>query len=135
MRTCSLALFLVILGLCACEDKTAVWIEQGSTLNHLTFAIGRSRYKPKSLRIGAFRVDRCLYPDCGFLSPMWIVGGSRAGGQTARIVYGELPVGFDQENDPMPLKPGRYQVTMSGTGRLRFEILPDGTVRELAPAA
>src|SRR5260370_42192070 len=100
MRTYGLLLCLSILGLWACEDKTAVWIEQGSTLNHLTFAIGRSRDNPKSLRIGAFRVDRCLYSDCGFLSPMWIVGGSKAGGQTARIVYGELPTGFDQQNDP-----------------------------------
>jgi hypothetical protein len=63
---------------------------------------------------------------------VWTISNTSQGMAPSRIVYGVTPNGFTARVGPeQPLKPGCYEVVVSGPSRVRFEIAPDG--RLVAP--
>ena len=124
--------------LTACPQNSAVWIQPGSTQDHVAFVVsGAPRGSRKPIPYaGVFRVDRCgSRPDYSS-EPVWGIYPTLEATDTGlhEIVYGELPPGYEamvnRAGLPGPLTPGCYLVTMSGTGRMSFDVLPNGTVVE-----
>ncbi len=120
----SFALFLT-----ACPQKTAVWVEEGSTAGHLVLGIGSRRGHPGDADIGVVRVYRCDRTSDG-PGASWLVGPMGRTEQIKRLVYGETPSGFSSEQGPEPLTPGCYKVATSGTGTTGFTVDSLGTVTE-----
>jgi hypothetical protein len=60
---------------------------------------------------------------------VWTISNQRLGLAPSRIVYGVTPDGFVTRVGPeLPLKPGCYEVVVSGPAKKRFTIEPDGRV-------
>lgn len=58
---------------------------------------------------------------------VWTISNTSQGMVPSRIVYGVTPSGFTTRVGPeQPLKPGCYEVVVSGPSRVRFDIAPDG---------
>ncbi len=127
-RTFSLLMLLTPI-LAGCPQRSAVWIEQGSTATHLTLGLGKKRGTPGGADIGVIRVYRCDSPATGE-GAMWVVGPSGGTNDVRRIVYGETPPGFVSNQGPHPLTPGCYRVDVSGTGKTEFQVEKDGIVTE-----
>jgi len=78
--------------------------------------------------VGVFRVDPCESLDGS--RPSWVVSDNTGDDKTDRIEYGRLPTGFQAERRALPLSPGCYQASVSGSpGRITFDILAGGAVR------
>jgi hypothetical protein len=115
--------------LAACPQRTAVWVEPGSTAAHLTIGVGKKRGQPGGADIGVVRVYRCDGAATGE-GAMWAVGPSSGTGDVRQIVYGQTPAGFVSNQGPQPLTPGCYRIDVSGTGKTEFQVGNDGTVTE-----
>lgn len=115
--------------LVACPQRTAIWIEPGSTINHLVFRMGAEYGQPGGAQFGAIRVYRCDAPDSG-PGADWVVGPVGGTAPITALVYGEVPSGFISDQGPMPLRPGCYRVGGSGTGSTSFDIDSTGHVTE-----
>ncbi len=57
---------------------------------------------------------------------MWTISNERLGRVPSRITYGVTPDGFVSRIGPEALKPGCYEVVVSGPSRVRFRIGEDG---------
>ena len=114
----------------ACPQVSTIWLEPGSTVTHLLFHIARSRGSDRPVAVGVFRVDRCKDPADYRSAGMWVIGGKKGTVYQREVVYARLPDGFEENHPARPLTPGCYQATVSGTGRLRFNVRPDGSVYE-----
>ena len=125
-----LALLAAILLVCDCTQESAVWLDSGSTSDHLTFLIGRHRRDVQGTPISSLDVTACSDPDETFANKYW--GVIRAGNDISvhRIQYGAVPRGFGQHHTPLRLTPGCYRVRISGSGRTRFTVRADVTVVE-----
>ncbi len=113
----------------ACQQKTAVWVEQGSTVSQLVLRFGEKHGRPGGAQIGVVRVYGCDGASSG-PGAFWAVGPHGGTADFTRLVYGETPPGFVSDEGPLPLTPGCYKVAISGTGTTEFEIDPDGKVTE-----
>ena len=118
-----------VIGLTACPQRTAVWIEQGSTASHVIFGIADTRHGSGRVSIGVVRVYGCEAPDGG-QGAMWVVSPKNGTANVHQLVYGETPPGFVSDQGPRPLAPGCYRVAISGTGRTQFTIDATGAVTE-----
>ena len=125
-RSGAVCLLLIAVG---CPQETAVWIENGSTLERLVFRVADKRDSDKIVEIGVLRVNSCSLPDSGAGS--WVIGGRSGTVPVQRIVYGEPPPGFASYMGPDPLAPGCYRVSISGSGRTTFLVDSGGGVRDL----
>jgi len=63
---------------------------------------------------------------------VWTISNAQLGLVPSRVIYGVTPAGFVSRTGPDPLKPGCYEVIVSGPSRARFQIGQDG---RLAPPA
>ena len=131
-RLLAVATFSCVLVLCGCPQRTAVWVEAGSTANHLVLKIGKSRGVIGGVAVGVVRVDRCANPTTG-AGAMWVVGPQHGTADMDSLVYGVAPDGFVSDQGPQSLTPGCYRVSISGTGRVSFAIDSIGHVTELPP--
>ena len=135
MTTCArrigdaLSLILTTVLLTACPQRTAVWIESGSTSNHLVIDLGSKRGSLGDADIGVVRVHRCDASPTGS-GAAWVVGPNGGTARFSRLVYGETPSGFISSQGPTPLVAGCYRVEISGTGQAAFYVGRDGTVTE-----
>ena len=57
---------------------------------------------------------------------VWTISNERLGPAPSRFTYGVTPNGFVSRAGPEPLKPGCYEVIVSGPSRVRFQIGQDG---------
>ena len=84
--------------------------------------------------VGGVRVDRCDHEPVGD-GAMWVVGPRAGTGPLHALAYGVAPPGWVSRQGPLPLVPGCYLVTTSGTGRTSFDVAADGTVGYTRPGA
>jgi hypothetical protein len=83
---------------------------------------------PGGVAVGVFRVDPCDSLDGS--RPVWVASDNTGDDKTDRIEYGRLPAGFQAERTAVPLSPGCYQASVSGSpGRIAFDVLATGAVR------
>jgi hypothetical protein len=125
-RVASLVLLLALAG---CPQRTAVWIEPGSTASHLTFRVANRPGGSGHVAVAGLRVDPCAAaPD--YRSPgAWVISGMMGtSDSTHRVTYGIVPAGFEEAHPADSLVPGCYRVTISGTGRAWFIVSEDGRV-------
>ena len=123
MRRIRCAVPILLLALAGCPQKSAVWIEPGSTARELTLVFGEK--KGRERRMSSFvRVDRC--GPWARDSAMWLVSID-----TSRVTYGVPGPGARAEREARPLVPGCYYAHMSGTGSVAFRIDSLGAVTEL----
>jgi hypothetical protein len=57
---------------------------------------------------------------------MWTISNTQQAKSPVRIIYGNPPRGFVTRTGPDQLKPGCYEVTVSGPSRARFHIATNG---------
>lgn len=119
----------LLLILTACPQRTAVWVDQGSTASHLVLRIADRRGGSGKVAIGVVRVYQCGGPSTG-AGAAWVVGPQNGTANVQQIVYGETPPGFVSDQGPQPLKAGCYHVNVSGTGTTEFQVEANGTVTE-----
>lgn len=128
----SWALLAMAILLVACPEKNAVWVEDGSTATNLTFGVGSSRdgRGPPLGKLPTLAVVRCVPPGEAE-DVIWqiAVAGPGEAPVPTRIRYGEPPRGYVSQVGPGELTPGCYEARTMGTGRVRFEVEPNGTVR------
>lgn len=130
------ASFVVLLA--ACPQETAIWVAPASTVDRLEFLLGKQVGNMKPISISGLRVDPC-HGNAGGMpdsTSMWTIDAMLGTeGKVSAIRYGTVPVGFTESIGPRDLeRPGCYEVTISGTGFVRFTISEDGTVREVLTA-
>lgn len=119
---------IVAIFLLGCPQRTAIWLEPGSRLSALTFLVSTRKGLPDPVDIGVLRVDRCGANERS--KPLWLITGTGGTATIHRIRYGVLPQDFASGGNPQVLVPGCYQVTISGTGWMEFDVHPDSTVTE-----
>lgn len=96
---------LGLAALAACPERTAVWIEQGSTATHLVFLVADTRGGHGRIALNDLRVAKCDDDPPRHHEYQW------------------------------RLTPGCYVVHISGTGWTQFDVSADGTVTERFPAS
>jgi len=116
------------MGTIACPQRTAVWVEPGSSQNHLVLRIADRVGGKGRIALAGLRVDRCGDSNVGTTGPWIIHGMGGTSDSTVQVVYGEVPAGFEETHPAEPLASGCYEVTISGNGRTRFDVLDDGTI-------
>ena len=126
-----LALLLLVAG---CPRRTAVWVEEGSTREHLVFRVSDERGSDHPLAIWYVRVDRFV-PESQTYEIMWGFSFATSPPEMTRVEYGVVPHGaksmVPSEAGAPLLAPGCYQAYTDGTGRSVFEVEAGGVVREL----
>jgi hypothetical protein len=124
---------LILLGLVACPQRTAIWIVQPATRDELVFALGKHKGKEEPVRFYYLSVESCASVSGQQSARSWMVG-ERANGAPAvnpvRVRYGEVPPGFEAQGAAQPLKAGCYVARTGGSGSVRFDVGPTGEVIE-----
>jgi hypothetical protein len=122
--------------------KSAVWVEPGSSVQHLVFGVAKSRGGSEPVaHLNYFAVKTC-YATGAVQRTLWESRGQVPSGQhpPTRIEYGTAPRGFVNRVGPTPLRPGCYEGLISGngiSGTARFNVTADGSIveqRESVPA-
>src|SRR5215208_3723673 len=101
---------IFLLLLMGCPMQSAVWIEKGSSANHLVFGVSNKRLGKRAIAIGVLRVNACSQPGSGGF-PSWIIAGSGGPTTVSRVTYGQAPRGFQTTAGPDSLAAGCYQVS------------------------
>jgi hypothetical protein len=65
---------------------------------------------------------------CGTERPVWLVTSDGTRSLPARVVYGETIPGFPTTVGPLPLAPGCYEASVSGSKPVRFDVDARGAV-------
>lgn len=130
-RLCRASGIVGLLCLTACPQKTAVWVETGSSARHVVFRISDRRGGTGSVSIGVVRVYECGGSSSGE-GAMWVVGPRAGTANLQSITYGITPQGFASDQGPRPLTRGCYEVAVSGTGRTQFTVDANGAATEHA---
>lgn len=118
--------------LVGCPEKSAIWIEPGSTADHLVFGVGRSRHGPPPKNLHGISVVPCGKESQLPSSAVWTLARSADSAVPRRITYGEAPPGFVSRRQAEALRPGCYRAEDSGSGQIEFTVNSDGTVIERA---
>lgn len=120
---------LILVG---CPERSAVWIEAGSSADSLVFGVGRTAHGPPPANLHGLTISPCG-ADGTSETAVWAIARTSAAPVPARINYGLAPHGYSTVAGPTPLRPGCYVAADAGSGRLRFEVKVDGTVEEARP--
>src|SRR6185437_2086867 len=83
----------LVFALAACPQRTAVWVEAGSTVNHLVLRIAEERDASGTVAIGVIRVDRCDASSTGSAA-MKVTGPAYWTANVHRIACRESRPGF-----------------------------------------
>jgi hypothetical protein len=124
-RARAIAVSLSVL-LCACPQRTAVWVGKGSTADSLTLVLGKWRGREDHLSTH-LRIDRCGYDWLEDDEDRALWKGHVEG---SRVVYRDSSEAADMRGAPA-LGPGCYHVTTSGTGEVAFTVDSLGRVTQL----
>lgn len=124
-RTPAIVVSLSLL-LGACPQKTAVWVDAGSTADRLTLVLGKTRGRENHVST-SLRIDRCAYNWLEDDQDRALWKGHVDG---SRVVYGSASGAADMRGAPA-LGPGCYHVTTSGTGDVAFTVDSLGRVTQL----
>src|SRR6185437_323737 len=124
------AAVLACVTLVACPARSAIWIEPGSTANHLVFGLGETRHGPPPKSLYGITVVPCGKEGQLPASAVWAVARSADSAIPGRISYGETPPGFVTRRQAAVLRAGCYRAEDSASGRVEFLVNSDGTVTE-----
>lgn len=120
------------LVLVACPYRSAVWVEPGSTAEHMVFVLGKADNHPEPpLQLYYFGVYPCPFDDESWGQPeqaVWLIEEAGNASVPRRVVYGVDPPGYKTVRGPAPLTPGCYRARDSGNGFVEFEVLEAGGV-------
>lgn len=116
----------------ACLRQTAIWVVEGSRIEHLTFAISDVQGNDRAIDPGFLVVHACDSIPATDEARMWsLVSSTAHPPRLHRIVYDEVPEGWRTVVPAKPLKVGCYNAVIEGTGSVKFVVEEDGTIREL----
>lgn len=122
---------MVLLFCLGCPRRTAIWVIPGSTAVHLEFGISDRLGSTTGVEFGYIRVNRCDGPDYGPTGANWMLSENGVGTfYVNRVVYGEVPLGYQSEQGPTKLSPGCYRAFTGGSGRIEFTVNADGAISE-----
>jgi hypothetical protein len=128
MRTSRVAsALLAVLVLAGCRERTAIWVEPGSTAEHLTFVVGPE--EGEEARLAALlRVYECGNPGRRFYTgdAYWI-----ASIDTSRVLYGASTWTVRPQIPARPLTPGCYHASTDGGAEVAFVVDEAGEVVQL----
>jgi len=128
-RPLAIVLVAIFAGVATgCPEKSAVWIEQGSTSQHLVFGLGRTVGGRAPDNFYGMTVSRCG-ADGTAQNAIWAIARTDEVPVPTRVVYGEPPSGYRTVKGPERLQPGCYQAADAGSGRLQFRVNADGSVQ------
>ena len=130
------AVLSTALVIAACPMKSAIWIVEGSTAAHLEFGISDKRHGRTSIQWGGITVRDCylrLRPGQEQRLYWGLERDPQSWGDAwpIRILYGAVPTGFHNLQEPESLVPGCYEASVSGTGYVAFVVDSAGGVTEL----
>lgn len=125
-----IASVLGLVLLAGCPKKTAVWVKGGSTVSNLVLGLSNTRGGADKVLIGVLRVDGCGQPNDTRSAAQWVMTSTDDAQPISEVTYGHAPSGYTTTEGPLPLAPGCYQVTISGTGRSTFQVDSGGAVVE-----
>ncbi len=114
------------------SQANELWIEPGSTADHLVFGLRRSRGGGSVEQFGVLRVSACDGSQIG-AGAMWVLSQDEHGPAIQRVTYGEAPPGYRSEQGPRPIVPGCYQAVATTGGLVEFNVLADKTIEEVEP--
>jgi hypothetical protein len=127
-RILSLGVLAAALALTGCPEQTAVWIEDGSTAEQLSFGVGKTEGGAALGNLAGLTVFPCQ-ADGTPQNAVWVIARSGEGAVPSRVVYGQAPTGYRTVKGPEPLPPGCYMAGISGSGRVRFHVTQEGAIR------
>lgn len=128
-----LALFtLPVLG--GCPEKTALWIQPGSTSEHLVFRVSSERGAETPLALALMRIDR--YDRVrGEYDLFWGFDATMQRIEVSEVEFGVLPDNtepLEGAADEAMLLDGCYLAFINGIGQVVFFVTQGGEVLELA---
>lgn len=127
LKCCAVALILAAI---ACEAiVNEVRIEPGSVPRVPVFVLTDTSGNAPSTLIYGFSVVRC-----GSDSASWTIAADGSQAHPPRLTYGETPPGYQTRAGPEPLRPGCYDVFVTGGRRARFRIDANGKVVADSPS-
>ena len=121
------AFCVLTLGACTPQANT-LWIESGSTSEHLVFGLGVTQDGPAIDQFGVLRVSHCDGPKVG-KGAVWVLSQVVEGPPPTAVVYAQVPVGYVSDQGPEPLSPGCYEAYATTGGQVRFFVDPGGAIR------
>lgn len=126
-------LLVAVMLVAACPQKTAIWIANGSTTQHLEFIVGKKRGKEEPVRFYAVIVSRCERSDSEAEPFIWSIWETPAAisQYPTRVLYGHVPTGFEEKDTAMALTVGCYQASTIGSGAISFKVDSLGKIDEL----
>ena len=131
IRCAGIGTTLVLAG---CLMKSAIWVVEGSTSDHVEFGISDKRHGSRAIEWGVLTIWECPRQDRAPQHTLWTLTRETRFWKDewpVRIVYGAPPAGFKSDKGPEALVPGCYEAVTSGTGSVRFVIDSIGSVVEL----
>ena len=116
-------------SLVGCPERSAVWVEPGSTANHLVIGIGETAHGPPSANLYGLTVVRCGDESRLPGSAIWAIARVSESSVPTSILYGSTPPGFETRVPAQGLTTGCYRVQDSGSGSVSIDVDASGAVR------
>jgi hypothetical protein len=134
------ALLLATLANRCDMNKSAIWLDNASSVHQLTFAVAQQRGGSMPVDDLKFFAVRTCYVSNEPRVTFWQIRGNPPRGEApTRIVYGTSPKRFESEVTARPLTPGCYEGMISGDGvsaSVRFTVGHDsGVVQQTMPGS
>lgn len=124
---CAIGLPCTLL-LSACPERSAVWVETGSTAGHLVIGIGTTPHGPPPANLYGLTVVRCGEENRLPASAVWTIARAKESPVPGRVLYGSTPPGFETRVPAQAITPGCYRIQDSGSGRTIFDVATNGAV-------
>jgi hypothetical protein len=128
-QTAGCAIVTSSLLLIACPQRSAVWVEPGSTARHFVIGVGALAHGPPPANLYGLTVVRCGDENKLPESAVWAIARISEGSVPDRVVFGIAPPGFETRVQAQALLPGCYRVQDSGSGRMEIVVAADGAIR------
>jgi len=113
-----------------CLRRRVIWVVPGSTRSHLVFGISDKVGGDHAVSWSLLKVYRCGVTDSGG-GIEWLVTDVAPLEDTGptRVVYGDVPPGYQSSQGPAPLTAGCYWAEVGGgsSGKIQFKLNEDGS--------
>jgi hypothetical protein len=138
LKSAARVALLVAMGasLSACPERTSIWLDGSSTAQQPVFGLARERHRPKLplANLQVLMVTLCADNGASGWRPLWQMVGAdpnSRGPVPTLIAYGKAPSPRWATTVPaQTLSPGCYRAEIGGTGWVRFDITPNGSIVE-----